>query len=77
MGALDNDALVSSSETASAVRSYSFVVFGDACPAIRCACSSVPPFDRYAVPRATEHHHAQERPVPQPHERPRVDPVLV
>ena len=31
------------------VRSYSFVVFGDACPAIRCACSSVPPFDRYAV----------------------------
>ena len=23
--------------------------FGDACPAICCACSSVPPFDRYAV----------------------------
>ena len=40
---------ISSSETASAVRSSSFVVFGDECPAIRCACSSVPPFDRYAV----------------------------
>ena len=24
-------------------------VFGDAWPAVRCACSSVPPFDRYAV----------------------------
>ena len=40
---------ISSSETTSAVRSYSFVVFGDAWPAIRCACSSVPPFDKYAV----------------------------
>ena len=27
----------------------SFVVFGDACPAICWACSSVPPFARYAV----------------------------
>ena len=33
----------------SAVRSYSFVVLGDAWPAICWACSSVPPFDRYAV----------------------------
>lgn len=38
-----------SSVITSAVRSYSFVVFGDACPAIRCVCSSVRPFDRYAV----------------------------
>ena len=30
-------------------RSQSFVVFGDACPAICWACSSVPPFARYAV----------------------------
>ncbi len=34
---------ISSSVTVSAVRSYSFVVFGDAWPAICCACSSVPP----------------------------------
>ena len=34
---------ISSSVIASAVRSYSFVVFGDAWAAIRCACSSVPP----------------------------------
>ena len=40
---------ISSNVIVSAVRSYSFVVFGDACPAIRWACSSVPPFDRYAV----------------------------
>ena len=40
---------ISSSVILSAVRSYSFVVFGDEWPAIRCACSSVPPFDRYAV----------------------------
>ena len=40
---------ISSSEILSAVRSYSFVVFGDTWPAIRWACSSVPPFDRYAV----------------------------
>ena len=40
---------ISSSVTVSAVRSYSFVVLGDAWPAICCACSSVPPFDRYAV----------------------------
>ena len=32
---------ISSSETASAVRSYSFVVFDDACPTIRWACSNV------------------------------------
>ena len=40
---------ISSSMTVSAVRSYSFVVLGDAWPAICWACSSVPPFDRYAV----------------------------
>ena len=40
---------ISSSVTVSAVRSYSFVVLGDAWPAICCPCSSVPPFDRYAV----------------------------
>ena len=40
---------ISSSVTVSAVRSYSFVVLGDAWPAICWACSSVPPFDRYAV----------------------------
>ena len=40
---------ISSSVTVSAVRSYSFFVLGDAWPAICWACSSVPPFDRYAV----------------------------
>ena len=40
---------ISSTVTVSAVRSYSFVVVGDACPAICCACFSVPPFERYAV----------------------------
>ena len=40
---------ISSTVTVSAVRSYSFVVLGDACPAICWACSRVPPFDRYAV----------------------------
>ena len=40
---------ISSTVTVSAVRSYSFVVFGDPCPAICWACSRVPPFDRYAV----------------------------
>src|SRR5216683_2657206 len=34
----------SSSEIWSSVRSYSFVVRGDSCAAICCACSSVPPF---------------------------------
>ena len=40
---------ISSSEMVSDVRSYSFVVLGDAWAAICCACSRVPPFDRYAV----------------------------
>ena len=40
---------ISSTLIVPAVRTWSFVVFGDACPTICCACSSVPPFDRYAV----------------------------
>ena len=40
---------VSSTVTVSAVRSQSFVVLGDACPAVCCACSRVLPFDGYAV----------------------------
>ena len=62
---------ISSSETASAVRSYSFVVFGDACPATRCACSSVPPFDRYAViPVARNVWQARRRRQPRRHRPP-------
>src|SRR5262249_31088540 len=40
---------ISSSVIVSRVRSYSFVVFGEPSAAICCACSRVPPLDRYAV----------------------------
>ena len=46
---------ISSTVIVSAVRSQSFVVFGEAYPAIRCTCSSVPPFDRYAVIPVARH----------------------
>ena len=54
---------ISSSVTVSAVRSYSFVVLGDAWPAICCAYSSVPPFDRYAVTRQRPAAQAAARPL--------------
>ena len=65
---------ISSSVTVSAVRSYSFVVLGDAWPAICWACSSVPPFDRYAViPVAPERVAAQSTPAGPRGRRPALD----